>query len=131
MPKTGNFLLDTNVVIAILDRERKVLQNLRRAAAIFLPTVVVGELYYGAFKSTQARRNLDRVEEFTAASAVVPCDLDTARQYGQIKLRLRRKGKPLPDNDIWIAALAFQHGLTLVSRDGHFGEVDNLSLTAW
>ena len=54
-----------------------------------------------------------------------------AIEYGQIKNNLRAKGRPIPENDIWIAALAKQYGLTLVTRDGHFGEVDGLAIEAW
>ena len=57
----------------------------------------------------------------------LPCDFDTARLYGRIKAELRRKGKPIPENDIWIAAAAIQYGLTLVTRDRHFDFIDGLS----
>ncbi len=127
----GRFLLDTNIVIAIFAGERRTVQKLKRAAAVLLPTVVVGELLYGALKSAQVRSNVDRIEEFVVTNSVLPCDLDTARHYGQIKHRLRRKGRPLPDNDHWIAALAQQHGLTIVSRDRHFQEVNNLKVEVW
>jgi len=127
----GRFLLDTNIVIALFAGERKAVQKLRRAAAVFLPTIVVGELLYGALKSAQVRPNVDRIEEFVVTNSVLACDLDTARHYGQIKHRLRRKGRPLPDNDLWIAALAQQHALTVVSRDKHFQEVNNLKVEVW
>src|SRR5438093_11754085 len=127
----GKFLLDTNIVIALFAGERRVVQKLRRAAIVHLPSVVVGELLYGALKSGQVRSNMERIEEFVVASAVLPCDLDTARHYGLIKHRLHRKGRPLPDNDLWIAGLAQQHGVTLVSRDAHFRQINNLKLEVW
>ena len=127
----GRFLLDTNIIIALFAAKRKVLQRLRRAERVFVPVIALGELIYGANKSGQARNNLARIEEFAAANTVLFCDLETARQYGRIKDRLRRKGRPLPENDIWIAALARQHRLTLVSRDAHFAEVENLPVKAW
>lgn len=68
------------------------------------------------------------MERFAASANVLGCDLDTARHYGIIKQRLRRKGRPLPDNDIWIAAVARQHQLALATRDAHFGEIDELPL---
>jgi tRNA(fMet)-specific endonuclease VapC len=52
-------------------------------------------------------------------------------RYGDVKNRLRLKGRPLPENDVWIAALALQYGLTLVTRDAHFQEVENLQTVAW
>jgi tRNA(fMet)-specific endonuclease VapC len=127
----GRFLLDTNIVIALFAGERRAVQKLRRAPAVFLPTVVVGELLYGALKSAQIRSNVERIEEFVVTNSVLSCDLETARYYGQIKHRLGRKGRPLPDNDLWIAAVAQQHGLTVVSRDKHFQEVNNLKVEVW
>ena len=128
---SGKFLLDTNIIIALFAKERKVLQKLQSAEKLFLSSIAVGELLYGAHKSTQARSNVARIEEFAAANSVLVCDLETARHYGRIKDRLHRKGRPLPENDIWIAALARQYGLTLVSRDAHFAEVENLPVKAW
>ena len=62
---------------------------------------------------------------------VLGCDAHTARHYGQIKDDLRRKGQPIPENDIWIAAIALRHGLTLVTRDVHLSKIDALPLAAW
>jgi len=61
----------------------------------------------------------------------VGCDAVTAQQYGRIKNDLRAKGRPIPENDIWIAAVAVQHGLTVVSRDDHFTEVTDLLCEVW
>ena|SRR5437016_10539260 len=75
--------------------------------------------------------NLARIDDLAASSALLGCNLDTSRHYGRIKNDLRAKGRPIPENDIWIAAVAQQHGLTLVSRDIHFSEVDTLTLEVW
>ncbi len=64
-------------------------------------------------------------------NAVLLCDVETARYYGDIKNQLRLKGRPLPENDIWIAAVALQHNLTLVTRDAHFQEIENLQVVGW
>jgi tRNA(fMet)-specific endonuclease VapC len=127
----GKYLLDTNIVIAIFAGDRAVLDPLAQSNDIFLPTIVLGELYYGARKSTLIDANISRIDELAASSALLGCDIDTARHYGTIKNDLRAKGRPIPENDIWIAAVAQQHGLTLVSRDKHFNEVDGLSLQVW
>ena len=93
--------------------------------------VVLGELYYGAHKSGQTAENIRRVQEFAAASIVLMCDDVTALVYGRVKNELRRRGTPIPENDIWIAALALQHGLTLATRDQHFGAVGGLPTETW
>jgi tRNA(fMet)-specific endonuclease VapC len=57
--------------------------------------------------------------------------MEVAREYGRLRQRLRTKGRPLPENDIWIAATAKHHELVLVTRDRHFGDVDDLLVEAW
>ena len=127
----GRFLLDTNIVIALFAQDTAVLQRLAQAGEVFVPSIVLGELYYGAGKSARVEENIARIDEFAANTAILACDTETARRYGQIKNALRAKGRPLPENDIWIGAIAVQHGLTLVSRDAHFQEIDSLSTETW
>ncbi len=91
----------------------------------------MGELYYGAYKSIHANANMARIDEFAESCSVLTCDTDTSLHYGKAKNELRLKGRPIPENDIWIAAVAKQWALTLVSRDNHFREVDGLITVAW
>ncbi len=128
---SGKCLLDTNIVIALFANETAVKDNLVKTDEVFVPSVVIGELCYGAHKSTRAKENLSRIDDFASSSLVLGCDAETARVYGEIKNALRLKGRPLPENDIWIAAIAVQHGLTLITRDAHFSEIENLKVTAW
>ena len=65
------------------------------------------------------------------AAAVLPCDRATAARYGELKAALRAQGTPIPENDLWIAALARQHALTLVTRDAHFAGVRGLVVERW
>jgi len=123
----GRYLLDTNVVIGLFANEAEITRLLEIADETFIPSVVLGELYYGAHKSSRASENLARLDAFAAQSAVLACTVDTARHYGEVKHRLRLKGRPIPENDVWVAAIAVQHGLTLLTRDTHFSEVDGLS----
>jgi tRNA(fMet)-specific endonuclease VapC len=128
---TGKVLLDTNIVIALFADEASVKQQLAIVGEIFIPSIVLGELYYGARKSARAEQNIARIDEFAAGNTVLLCDTTTARQYGMIKAQLRVKGKPIPENDIWIVAIAEQHQLTLVTRDSHFQHVDGLVIEQW
>lgn len=128
---SGSVLLDTNIVIALFANDQAVLARLSKTEHIFVPSIVLGELYFGAYKSAHPEGNVHRIEELVTASAVLVCDATTAAYYGRIKKALRDKGRPLPENDIWIAALAQQHRLTVVSRDQHFKEVGNLIVEAW
>jgi len=127
----GKFLLDTNIVIALFAEDRSVMERLKEAESVFIPSIVLGELFFGAYKSTRVDENVARLSDFAATSAVRACDAVTGRHYGQIKSGLQAKGRPIPENDLWIAAIARQHDLTLVSHDAHFGEVENLKVEAW
>ena len=98
---------------------------------LFLASPSVGELYYGAQKSDKIRENLHKINTFVENHIFLPCDLETAQWYGIIKERLRRKGRPIPNNDLWIAAIAMQHGLILVTRDSHFDQVESLQTEYW
>ena len=124
-------LLDTNIVIALFASDANVQAQLEGAGEVFIPAIVFGELYYGARKSGRVGANVRRVDELLAVSAVLDCDAETAQFYAIIKNGLRVKGKPIPENDIWIAALALQHDLTLVTRDAHFAEVADLIIARW
>ena len=127
----GRYLLDSNIVIAFFAGEARVRNSLAMAQEVFLPSTGIGELYYGAQKSGKPNENIARIDELVLTNVVLACDSETARQYGGIKNTLRIKGHPLPENDIWIAALARQHGLTLVTRDTHFEQIEGLSVAMW
>lgn len=120
----GRYLLDTNIAIAILENDHSVSQLFQPGSAYFLSCTAVGELYFGAFNSGRIQHNLERIHALIKLIPVLPCDHDTSHSYGEIMALLRKKGKPIPTNDIWIAAVARQRKLTLLTRDRHFKEVD-------
>ena len=128
---SGSVLLDTNILIGILAKDESILSRLVETEAVFLPSIVLGELYFGAFKSAHPDDNAERIDRVAASTAIFYCDGTTALHYGRIKADLRAKGRPIPENDIWIAAIAQQHGLTVVSRDLHFREIENLPVEEW
>jgi tRNA(fMet)-specific endonuclease VapC len=125
------FLLDTNAAIAYMAQETSLLVLIENADAVFVPSIVLGELFYGAEKSGRIEANRVEVETFAMSGAVLNCDAGSARQYGRIRQMLRSKGKPIPQNDTWIAALALQHNLILLTKDHHFNEVDGLLVQGW
>ena len=127
----GRFLLDTNIVIALFARDPGVLRQLAEAEEVFVPSIVLGELHYGARKSAQVAANERRIDELAARCSVLACDGETARRYGEAKNLLRAKGRPLPENDIWVAAIALQHGLALATRDARFNEIASLTVVPW
>lgn len=118
--------MDTNVVIELIRRSSQAHQRLRPDATVYVPIIVLGELFHGAFNSNDPEKGLAEVERLAASTKILVCDLGVSRSYGQIRHALWRKGKPLPENDIWIAATAQTHGLPVVTRDRHFDEVEGL-----
>jgi tRNA(fMet)-specific endonuclease VapC len=128
---SGKYLLDTNIVIALFAEDPSVQKHIAKAGEIFIPVTVIGELFFGAFKSERPKANSARIENFAASNTVLPCDIGTSREYGHIKDILLKNGCPIPENDIWIAALAMEHGLTLISRDEHFKNINVLKRATW
>ena len=131
MPPAGRYLLDTNILIALIAGEVSVTQAVAGAPAVFVPAIALGELYYGARKSARPGQTLQIIERLGASAAVLSCGAETAQRYGALKARLRASGTPLPENDLWIAALALEHDLTLVTRDAHFALVPEISTVTW
>lgn len=133
MRQNGKYLLDTNVLIALLEDEIviQVQSGSQNVTTVSLPAPAIGELYYGARKSGNSIENLAKVNRLTEQFPLLFCDLETAQWYGIIKNQLQRKGRPIPNNDIWIAAIAMQHNLILVTRDAHFAEVESLQIEHW
>ena len=129
--QNGRYLLDTNIVIALFSEEVRVQEKVREVAVVASAPPIIGELRYGAQKSDKVSENLHRINRFVQQNIFFPCDLETAQWYGIIKERLRRKGRPIPDNDIWIASIAMQHRLILVTRDSHFDQVESLQTEYW
>lgn len=127
----GEILLDTTVIIALFNQDPAVVASLSEIEQTFTPSIAVGELFYGAFKSEQAERNLRKLRDFVLASTILSVTAETAEIYGRVKNQLGRRGRPIPENDIWIAAIALEHDLELAARDVHFGEVEGLRLLSW
>lgn len=128
---TGKVLLDTNIVVALFKDDPAVHECLSQHPRVLVSTVVLGELYYGAQKSARLDKHLRQINRFLTRAAMLDSDAATAYEYGLIRNELRIKGRPIPENDIWIAAACRQHDLTLVSRDRHFAEVENLQWEQW
>ncbi len=132
MKMTGNkFLLDTNIITAWLKGDTSIASKIDKAKEVHIPIIVVGELYYGALYSTQVQKNINNIKSMTSNYNVLQIDEETTIVYGNIKAILRKKGKPIPENDIWIAAIGQRFQLTIVTRDKHFKEIESINLKSW
>ncbi|MCC7126493.1 MAG: type II toxin-antitoxin system VapC family toxin [Acidobacteria bacterium] len=126
MPESGSpVALDTSIAIDVLaDDAHEVLSA--GITEYLLPAPVVGELRYGALNSQKVDENLARVEGLITRCRVLDITATTADVYARLRLSLKRKGKPIPENDLWIAALCLEHDVKLADSDGHFDAVDGL-----
>lgn len=119
-------LVDTSVVVDFFHGDPIVGWMLEQAQPVYVPVVVLAEMLAGARRSQRVAENVEQVEEFARRSIVLSCDHVTASHYADILNQLRARGKPIPENDVWIAAVATQHELPIAARDAHFDHVDSL-----
>ena len=124
-------IIDTNVYVAFKRNVPDVIEVLRRVEYIGMNAVVLGELHSGFKGGQKEALNIKELEEFldTPRVNVIPVDELTAEFYAHVYWNLKRKGKPIPTNDMWIAASSLQHGLALFTLDAHYNAVDGLMLT--
>jgi tRNA(fMet)-specific endonuclease VapC len=130
-PAGNGVVLDTSLIIDHFRGNPRIHQSLESAAALYIPTIVLGELYYGAFRSAHREKQLEQMRRFLRAAVVVGTDAQTSERYGRIRAELAQAGLPIPENDIWIAAVALQHGWPLATRDQHFKRIADLEVLSW
>ena len=129
---TGSrILLDTNIISAWLKGETAIADKMNQSLEVYIPIQVLGELYFGAQYSTQLELNLRNIQKLANNYTVLNTDRETAIIYGVIKAALKKKGRPIPENDIWIATIAQQYQLILITRDKHFKEINSLEIENW
>lgn len=117
--------LDTSVAIDVLAAQADDLLS-PDISEHLLPVPVVGELRYGALNSRKAPENLGKVEGLVTRCQVLNVTAATADVYARLRLALKQKGKPIPENDLWIAAPCVEHQVPLAASDAHFDAVDGL-----
>jgi len=119
-------MLDTNVIIKYLAGDEATKPLIDNASEILVSVIVVGELQYGAQKSSKTESNLMLFTKFLCNFTIIPVDENIAAIYGELKEQLRIKGVNIPENDIWIAASAKSRQCRLITYDSHFKSVDGL-----
>jgi tRNA(fMet)-specific endonuclease VapC len=122
--------LDTSVAIDVLADRAESLTS-QGITEFLLPVPVVGELRYGALNSRKADENLAEVERLVARCRVLEITSATADVYARVRLQLKSQGKPIPENDLWIAAVCVEHDVKLAALDGHFDAIDGLQRFKW
>ena len=120
-----NVLLDTSAYSALHRGDKAVLEVMRRSETVAVSAVVLGELYSGFRAGNRCAENTAQLAQFLSKPSVRVLHVteETALRYAEVDVYLRKKGRPIPRNDVWIAAVALEHGLQLLTLDGHFREI--------
>ncbi len=123
-----NVALDTNAYRDFMRGAAERVEIIRAVRAIVLPLIVLGELRAGFAAGNRESTNAANLQRFLASPrvSVLPPDEQTAHYYAQLHQQLRNDGRPIPTNDLWIAALAVQHDLVLCTSDRHFRQIPQL-----
>jgi tRNA(fMet)-specific endonuclease VapC len=124
-------ILDTNALSALSEGDGKLLRVLHGHATIMVPVVVLGEFEFGIQRSRRRAHYEEWLDKNLGFIEVLGLGRETARCYAKIRGELKAAGKPIPSNDLWIAALCRESGYPLVTRDGHFRFVQGIQTVDW
>jgi tRNA(fMet)-specific endonuclease VapC len=124
-------ILDTNALSAFVDGDAGVGRVLRGASVAAIPAIVLGEFRYGIAESRHRAAYEAWLDDYLPQFEILSVTDDTATFFADLRVELRRSGRPIPANDAWIAALVLQHRLPLLSRDQHFDVVSRLNRRSW
>ena len=124
-------ILDTNGLSAMADGDPRLESILGQANELAIPVIVLGEYRYGIAQSRNRLRYEKWLMGLAANCRILPIDEETAGEYATVRGELKREGRPIPANDVWIAALARQHSMPVISRDEHFDFVPKVKRLTW
>ena len=123
---SGN-LLDTNIIIDWFRGDEKTISFLNNFD-FEIPVIVIGELFYVAENSSKKEKHFEQIKSFIKEVSIINSTNETAEIYASIKSQLKQEGKPIPENDIWIAAIAIENNKSLVTNDQHFTLIKGLKI---
>ncbi len=124
-------ILDTNAISDYADGNPSLIEALRSSRKHSIPAIVLGEYRYGLARSRLKHERTIWINRLESEMEVLEITRSTARAYADVRNQLRAIGRPIPENDLWIAALAIEHGLSLLTRDSHFDYVSGLVRVNW
>jgi tRNA(fMet)-specific endonuclease VapC len=124
-------ILDTNALSAFVDGDAGLRKRIEHEFQLALPVIVLGEYLFGIRESRRRSRYQAWLDANLAVFLVLPVGVETSERYAELRSELKADGRPIPSNDVWIAALAREHGYGLVSRDQHFQAVRGLTWLTW
>lgn len=128
---TGEVALDSNTAIRFLNGDSAIVAKIATLPSVALPLAIVGELLFGAENSARPLENLTHYLQFIDTCLLVPMGQETATTYAKVRRALKLKGRPIPENDVWIAAQCIEQNWTLITNDHHFNFVEGLAVEKW
>jgi len=124
---TGS-LIDTNVITKFLNKDPLAISLIQKIDNLYTSSIVVGELYFAAANSSKSEANLKSFKEVLSCMEIIPVDDVVCVSYAKIKCELKKKGRPIPDNDLWIVATAHAYNLPVATFDHHFSGISGIEL---
>jgi len=124
-------ILDTNALSAYLGGSPEVAELISDARVLAIPVIVAGEFTFGIAQSRHRHAYERSLQRMLDRCEVLSIEVETTRHYAAIRLELKLAGKPIPANDLWIAALSRQHAMPVITRDAHFESVPGLNRRTW
>jgi tRNA(fMet)-specific endonuclease VapC len=124
----GRIALDSDIAIKFLNGDKTIESFLSNYTEFYLPVIVVGELIFGALNSRHVEENLARHKKLIQRANILEITEATANIYAKSRLALKKKGTPIPENDLWIAAICIEHKMPFISNDAHFKSIEHLTL---
>jgi tRNA(fMet)-specific endonuclease VapC len=126
---TGS-VLDTNIITKMIDGDPAAIAIVNKIDNFYTSVIVAGELYFAAAKSSRREANFAVFKAILSGMTILPIDDSVCLSYADIKLELKKKGTPIPENDIWIAACAYAHGLSVATLDNHFSQIVQITVVS-
>jgi tRNA(fMet)-specific endonuclease VapC len=124
-------ILDTNAVSAWAEQNPAALGLIEAQPILCLPVIVLGEFRFGLHGSRKRALLEPQLDFLEQTVRVLEITRETAAVYAAVRFELKQRGKPIPENDVWIAALARQHGFPIMSQDAHFDAVPGVQRWSW
>ena len=120
--------IDTNIYSAFKKGDKTIIDLLENCDEIFIPSIVLGELYAGFYLGTRVKQNLEELNLFLNMPGIyiINIDKEIADRYGMLIKILKEQGTPIPTNDVWIAAAALEKGTKLATYDAHFSNIPGI-----
>lgn len=124
-------IVDTNAVSAFAQGNPATREIIARNYGPYLPVVVIGELRYGLMSSRQRAAASSWLDQLVEQWPILDITRETANEYAEIRNWLKQSARPIPANDIWIAALARQHAMPILTTDAHLQGIPGVDVIGW